>query len=96
MPPEKSVENGVLPEPAPVVQAAVPEVQQIPAAAPDEKRRKAVQETDRVTGPMPQGSPAAENNSAPPVEQRAENAAPVTAAKYNGPLSGVATWTKLE
>jgi len=96
---EKSVEKEARAEPAPVVQSPVPEVQHTGAAAPDEKRRKAVQETDSLTSPLSQVSPGTENNSAPPVEQPpAENAAPaVTAVKYNGPLSGVATWTgKLE
>ena len=91
-------------EPAPPVASEAPpepkpglEASPTPAASVVENRRKAVQENDTLTGPAlsPDATPAA----APEPAQTAPPTAPQvkTAIRYNGPLSGVATWTgKLE
>lgn len=92
------------PEIAPAAPASTPEAPQTAATPAEENKRKAVQENERLNGPTLQEPAAPGDVSEPSSDEHAVtkqpvpvNSAPVTAAKYNGPLSGVATWTgKLE
>lgn len=84
---------------APTAAPAAPVPQQPPAPAVNPTRRRAVQETEAESSPVP-ASPLA-NSAAPPVEPGAPTPTsrpePASKRSYEGPMAGMATWTgKLE